>query len=130
MVNTRLKTSFIGFMTCIASVKILYFTCVKPVDAPLRYLLKYKMSQDHIELFFGAIRIACESGNNPTARQFIPACKRLLMHHDIKSAGGNCSSLDGTIILAAVSIKSSTKEAVPDLRCDMLVARWYDLKLQ
>ena len=89
------------------------------------------MSQDHIELFFfsGAIRIASGSGNNPTARQFISAYKRLLMHHDIKSAEGNCSSVDVTRILAAVSFKSSTKEAVPDLSCGMLVARRYDLEL-
>ena len=130
MTKTRLKTAFIGFMTCIESVKMLYFTLVKPADSPLRYLLTYKMSQDHIELFFGAVRIACGSGNNPTARQFIAAYKRLLMRHDIKSRRGNCSAQDATRILDAASFKAATKNAVPDESRDMLVARRYDLEVR
>jgi len=39
----------------------------------MKYLLTYKFSQDHIELFFGAVRSTGGFNNNPTAY------KRLLM---------------------------------------------------
>ena len=35
----------------------------------------YKMSQDHLELFFGAVRAAGGWNNNPTALQFRSAYK-------------------------------------------------------
>jgi len=130
MTKTRLKTAFIGMLTCIVSVKNLYLTYVQPQNSSLKYLLTYKLSQDHIELFFGAVRLACGGNNNPTARQFIAAYKRLLMRHDIKANKGNCSAQDATRILTAASFKNITKRAVPDKTQDMLIARRYDLQLR
>ena len=123
MTSTRHKTSFIGFMTCIMSVKNLYITYVQAANSPLKYLLTYKLSQDHIELFFGAIRLSCGSNNNPTVRQFTSAYKRLLMRHDVKVNKGNCAPQDATRILTAASFKNVAKQAVPDESHDLLVAR-------
>jgi len=60
--------------------------------SPLKYLkLGYKFSQDHIELFFAAVRARGGWNNNPTARQFKAAYKRLLLHQNVKNVvPGNC----------------------------------------
>ena len=59
-------------------------------SGPLKYLLSYKFSQDHIELFFCAVRGRGGWNNNPTARQFKAAYKRLLVHRNVKDiATGN-----------------------------------------
>lgn len=42
----------------------------------MNYFLTYKISQDHIEMFFSAIRSKGGYNNNPTAKQFEDAYKR------------------------------------------------------
>jgi hypothetical protein len=39
----------------------------------LKYLLTYKMSHDHLELFFSAVQACGGWNNNPTTRQFVAA---------------------------------------------------------
>lgn len=51
---------------------------------PLRYVLTYKMSQDHLELFFCAVRSAGGFNNNPTARQFCSIYRKLLVRHEVR----------------------------------------------
>ncbi len=63
-------------------------------------LVTYKFSQDHFELFFAAIRSGNGCNNNPTARQFKSAFKRMVARHAIKTSG-NCSPLDSTVVLEA-----------------------------
>lgn len=53
VLSTR-KTPFIGFIVSLASVAGLYDEYVS--SERLQYLLTYKFSQDHIELFFCSIR--------------------------------------------------------------------------
>ena len=48
----------------------LYEELVCRPDAPMRYLLTYKLSQDHIELFFSAVRARGGFNNNPASMQF------------------------------------------------------------
>ena len=99
MYTTRRKTGFVGFLLAIKSVKGIFQDFVEPVEAPLRYLLTYKLSQDHLELFFGAIRSAGGFNNNPTAQQFTAAYKRLLLRSSIGGGKGNCQKRDPTDIL-------------------------------
>ena len=99
MTGSRRKTSFIGFLCTIESIKALYFQLVDTPSAPLKYLLTYKLSQDHLELFFSAVRSSLGSNNNPTARQFMAAYKRLLIRNEIRGVGGNCIDIDKTSIL-------------------------------
>ena len=73
LVQSRRKTPFVGFLACIKSIRDLFETCVASKDAPLKYLLTYKMSQDHLELFFCSIRASSRVNNNPTAQQFSAA---------------------------------------------------------
>ena len=77
------KTGFIGFMTGIHSIKGLFKEYVDVDESPLQYLLTYKFSQDHLELFFGAMRSAGGCNDNPTVQQFIAYYKRLLLHSSI-----------------------------------------------
>ena len=49
---------FIGFLAAIDSIKALFYNLVEKENAPMKYLLTYKFSQDHLELFFGAVRSA------------------------------------------------------------------------
>ncbi|CAG9136031.1 unnamed protein product [Plutella xylostella] len=52
----------------------------------LRYLTTYRLSQDHIELFFGSIRMHGGHNDNPNARQFKGIYRKLLCHMELKSA--------------------------------------------
>ena len=50
MTSTRRKTGFVGFLAAIKSTKQLFHELVGKENAPLEYLLTYKLSQDHLEL--------------------------------------------------------------------------------
>ena len=72
----------------------------------LKYLLTYKLSQDHLELFFGCVRCHRGCNNNPTCRQFVAAYKRLLVQNEIKaSKNANCTNIEPVPIL---TVDSST----------------------
>lgn len=57
------------------------------------------MSQEHLELFFCALRKSGGWCPNPTCAQFVSAYKRLLVHHQITPSNGNVEAQDGTTIL-------------------------------
>ena len=86
MYQTKQKCGFLGYMVAIESTKGVFADWVEPPDSPLKYLLMYKFSQDHLELYFNCMRSAGGSNNNPTAQQFIGTFKRLLLRSSI---GGN-----------------------------------------
>ena len=68
-----------------------------------RYLLTYKLSQDHLELFFPAVRQRVGWNNNPSAVQFSNVFRSLLSHSSITgSAKANCVSQDTTALLNVV----------------------------
>ena len=97
--KTKRKTGFVGFLVATESVKLLLKELMERDEAPMNYLLTYKFSQDHLELFFGAIQSAGGFNNNPTAQQFTAAYKGLLMRSTIEGSKGNCQKLDPTSIL-------------------------------
>jgi hypothetical protein len=77
----------------------------------LLFLPFYKLSQDHKELLFGSIRAHEGHNNNPTARQFKSAFKKLLIHAEVRDSGlGNCIPLEQIGILNWSSF--STKDPV------------------
>jgi hypothetical protein len=77
----RIKTGFLGFFIGISSLHNLFDDLVR--DGHMRYILTYKLSQDHLELLFGVIRTSLGSNNNPTVGQFEAAMKRILVHQDL-----------------------------------------------
>lgn len=97
------KTGFLGFLICVESINNLYTDLVLNTSS-LRYISTYKISQDHIEIFFSAIRGRCGSNNNPTARVFESCYKKLLIHVEVKGSSlANAVALDGTSILNCAS---------------------------
>ena len=125
MFTTPKKTAFVGFLACIKSVKQIYKQHVGE-DKPLKYLLTYKLSQDHLELFFGAIRAAGGFNNNPTTRQFVATYKRLLMRHDVEVVTGNTVPQDQTRLLTSAPVTSASRSAVEDSTNDILIDRRFD----
>ena len=97
--STQKKTPIYGFIACCRSVMGIYEDLVEQPAAPCRYILTYKLSQDHLELFFSAIRARGGYNNNPNVRQFRGAFKRLLVRHQVKRGTGNSLLLDNTTIL-------------------------------
>ncbi len=57
----------------------IYHDLVERTNAPRRYLLTYKLSQDHLERFFAAIRVRGGHNDNPNARKFRGAYKHYLV---------------------------------------------------
>ena len=53
-------------------------------------MLTFKFSQDHLELFFGCLRTRFGCNNNPSAKEFKIAYKKLLLHQEIRGNRGNC----------------------------------------
>ncbi|XP_072401245.1 DNA transposase THAP9 [Diabrotica undecimpunctata] len=97
------KTGFLGVIVSLKSALGLYEDIVVQKKL-LHYLPLYKVSQDHVELFFSSIRSKGGWNNNPTARQFTAAYKRLLVRSEIRSGGlGNCVPLDDIPILSGSS---------------------------
>ncbi|VEN47124.1 unnamed protein product [Callosobruchus maculatus] len=121
------KVGFLGFLICIKSLKLFYQKyCIE--SHHLKYVLTNKLSQDHLELFFGAIRSKGGFNNNPSARQFEAAYKRLLVHTEIGGpSSGNISLNENLPIL---SCGSGQKLTVDDEGTDMLSTTEYSDFLQ
>jgi len=102
IINSNRKIRFIGLIICMASSLLLYKECI--IRHQLLYLPLYKTSQDHLELFFSSVRSRGGWNNNPTARQFRAAYKRLLIRAEIREGGvGNCVPLEQIPILECSS---------------------------
>ena len=76
VLESRRKTGFLGLLIAIRSLQAMYYMHVSPSNSHLKYIISYKMSQDHLELFFAAVRSSGGSNNNPTSRQFTSAYKQ------------------------------------------------------
>ena len=104
IITSNRRTGFIGFLLRIQSIMSLFRELVLSNNYGMNFLLTYKLSQDHIELFFGKIRSMGGCNNNPTARQFKSAYKKILTHNDIQDViSGNCLALESVPILTASS---------------------------
>lgn len=98
MLATKAKTGFFGL--CIESALGLFDLLVKDTNSPLQFLLFYKVSQDHLELFFSVIRNKGGNNDNPTTSPFESAYKRLLVHHEVTTSNeANAIAIDETSIL-------------------------------
>ncbi|EFN74760.1 THAP domain-containing protein 9, partial [Camponotus floridanus] len=123
LVNSNRKTGFLGFLINIENLKVLYQDVCQNKSL-LPYISLYQLSQDHLELFFGCIRAFGRQNNNPSARLFKTAFKRILVRAQIKSATtGNCIELAHVPILTAskpeeiINITSSISRII-DYECE------------
>ena len=109
--KTKWKTGFVGFLCAIQTIQGLFADLIATEKPVMKYLLTYKLSQDHLELFFAAVRSCGRWNNNPTASQFMAAYKRLLIRHEIKSSGNSTAQDDTSILfLTKDQINSTCKK--------------------
>jgi len=98
------KTGAVGFIASSVSIMHLFDSTVKADLHQLRYLLTYKLSQDHLELFFAVVRSRGGSNNNPSALHLRNTWKRLLTHNQLKDvASGNCIPQDHSNLMTITS---------------------------
>lgn len=107
VIETISKTGFLGLIIDMKNVQFLFYEYIE--KGYLEYILTYKLSQDHLEMFFSCIRAMGGYNNNPNVKQFLASYKRLLHHNEIKpSTQGNCIPLDNIPILNVSSHKTSS----------------------
>lgn len=70
--TTKKKTAIYGSIANGRSARNIYHDLVETANAPCRYLLSYKLSQDHLELFFAAVR--ARGGHNDSSGEHINYC--------------------------------------------------------
>lgn len=77
--------------------------------------MTYKLSQDHLEIFFSAIRSRGGFNNNPTAWEFKVALKRLMAKADIRILhNANCHILDDTKLVMNDNVLEERSEEFID----------------
>lgn len=108
ILETNRRVGFFGLLICIKSLKKMHSEYI--TTKKLKFLPFYKLSQDHLECFFSAIRAKGGFNNNPTAYQFKSAYKRLVVHGEIKSIeSGNCIPLEEIKILTHTEVRYEAK---------------------
>ena len=97
IIQSRLKTGFVGFLSGISALQGMFEELVS--HGPLSEIQTYKFSQDHLELYFAAVRSKLGANNNPTPKQFTGIFKRLLVHNQIRGFNSNAELVDSTELL-------------------------------
>lgn len=77
IIKGKRKLGFLGFLLNAESLKWLYQNYVFPKVLPFPYLLTYKFSQDHLELFLRLLRQVLVNSSNPTCLAFQKAYHNL-----------------------------------------------------
>lgn len=107
ILSSKNKTGFLGFIVAMESFCAIFSEyCQNQTILPA--LFTYRFSQDHLEMFFGAIRSKSGSNNNPNANQFRASYKRMLKQVDISnSVYANCTDFNVTPLMDCYSNTSS-----------------------
>lgn len=96
VIDSNLKTSFCGFIINMVSLKLIYEECVE--SGEMTNFPTFRLSQDHVESFFGRIRSLGGFNDNPTVEQFCSAFRKVVINNEITSSHlSNC--LDNLNIL-------------------------------
>ena len=93
--NGRHKTVIWGFAFSIQSVKAMAEELLYHSLQQFHYVLTYKFSQDPIELLFNKIQRWGGWNNNPSAKDFRLALRRIVIRNSIEpSKTGNCTNFE------------------------------------
>ena len=97
---STVRTGFLGFIICLKNFYSLSEILIK--NKICDYVLSYKLSQDHVEMFFALIRGMNGFSNNPTAIQFKSAFKKLLLNSMdvLVSRSANCTPQDDSLLIS------------------------------
>lgn len=94
LVKSRMRTGFRGYVCNIISVMNIYTKYVVQEDV-MPFLATYRLSQDHLEMFFGKIRSMHGCNDNPTVIQLSAALKKLLFKCDVLISSSSNVSMFG-----------------------------------
>lgn len=100
------RTGFRGFVMNIITLESVYEDLMENErdKYKMNFLATYRLSQDHLEMFFGKIRSMNGYSDNPTAVQFNSAYRKLLHQCDIHvSALSNVKALVSSNVLTVPS---------------------------
>jgi hypothetical protein len=125
-VESSRKRGFLGLIISLKNSLELYTLLKEAYN--LRYLLTYELSQDHLKVFFSAIRAAKRghNNNNPSAIQFQSAGRQMFVRHEI-NASGNCTNFaDVHILHIASHIKSKVCDRPMELNDDFQIIGDHD----
>ena len=93
-----------------------YWCCSHVWPEVFIYLLTYKLSQDHLELFFWSVRGWGGWNNNPPVCHFKGAWWTLLLNNKVRMKGtGNCIQQDTTHLLDIVDVCCKRKTDIPEI---------------
>ena len=76
----------------------------------MKYLLTYKLSQDHLEQFFGCVRRAGGSNNNPNAKQFVAIFKRLMFRTGVSLSPTDNANTDAQDDTSLVHVQTDKNQ--------------------
>ena len=95
LLRHRRNTFVKGMITTAKSVEKLALELLFRETNPYKYILTYKISQDHVELLNSSIRGRNGRNNNPNVMQFKSAMKRVLLRASLTASRyANCLSFD------------------------------------
>jgi hypothetical protein len=100
----------IGFAVAVKSV----FTISEQLidDIHYKYLLTYKLSQDHLEIFFSKIRQRFGHNNNPNVMEFRTSMKQMLLKNSVTSSyTANCIAFDSSCEESVFEIRWSKRKS-------------------
>ena len=103
------RTGFLGFIISLTNLYALSKMLIE--EGVIEYVLSYKLSQDHVEMFFAIIRRMNGFSNNPTTIQFKSAYKKIMLNNinvTIPSSA-NCTPQDNTLLIGNLTDSSSPK---------------------
>ena len=76
LIQHRRKTFVLGLVLTAIGIRDLSIRLLSRSEDPFKYILTYKVSEDHVELLFACIRGKNGYNNNPDVRQLKGALKR------------------------------------------------------
>jgi len=115
VVESLRKTGFVGIVSGLKNL-LNYYTFLKNKKYDIEYIFSYKLSQDHLEIFFSSIRSRGGYNNNPSCKEFKISYKKLLVHHHVSgSQYGNCLPES---ILKNTTISESDSILLDDVECN------------
>lgn len=101
IVKTQSQTGFIAFYIGLEIVKLIYTDLI--TNNKISSYETYCACQDHLEIFFSAVRSRNGWCTNPSVLQFKSALKSLIVHTQTKYANnGNCEEIEALPILHSI----------------------------
>lgn len=109
---SRVKTGFRGFIINIISIMAIYTEYVEEKQW-LQNLPVYRMSQDHLEIFFGKVRDMDGCNDNPNVQQFTSSYRRLYCQEDFSISNKSNIAIRSFSTILKITSRSRNHDRTP-----------------